>query len=104
MKKKDQNAKRSKISDSTTKSQKPERPEGNSELNDKDPESAEGLPFDEEIVEHIRLQTSLIEGREVSLEETREMLQRVLRQHSLAPEKRRDYVVRYLKEKEENPP
>lgn len=67
-------------------------------------EAEEELEFDEDMVEHLRVQTSLLEEREVSREETIEMLKRVMRQHSLASEKRRDYIVRYLKEKEENPP
>ncbi len=87
-------------------SAEPERkePEASAEPEDKEPEAAGDLEFDEEMVEHLRVQTSLIEEREVSREETIEMLRRVMRQHSMAAEKRRDYVVRFLKEKEENPP
>ncbi len=57
--------------------------------------------FDEGMVEHIRMMTGLIEEREVSREETVEMLQRVMRQHSLGGERRIEYLLRYL---DENPP
>jgi hypothetical protein len=59
------------------------------------------IEFDDGMVEHIRMQTSLLEEREVSREETIAMLKRVLRQHSLGREKRMDYILRHLKE---NPP
>ena len=51
---------------------------------------------------YIRAVTSLIEGRRVSRDEILEMLRLAMRQHSLARERRLDYVVRALKE--ENPP
>jgi hypothetical protein len=96
MKKKEQNGKRSSSEDTPSEPEKPKLPE--------EPEAAEELEFDEVMVEHLRVQTSLLEEREVSREETIEMLRRVMRQHSMAPEMRRDYILRYLKEKEENPP
>jgi hypothetical protein len=120
MKKKQQNGKRRRTPDRTEESEekkgpketddteelkrteKTEEPEASAEPEGK--EAEEELDFDEDMVEHLRVQTSLLEEREVSREETIEMLKRVMRQHSLASEKRRDYIVRYLKEKEENPP
>lgn len=84
--------------------EKTEKTEANAEHAGSDSEGTEELEFDEEMVEQVRVQTSLIEEREVSREETIEMLRRVMRQRSMAEEKRRDYVVRFLKEKEENPP
>ncbi len=49
-----------------------------------------------QLVEHVRMVTSLIEEREVSLKEILEMLTNVLRQHSIGRRKRIDYIVRYL--------
>ena len=103
MKKKHQNGKR-KRRRTPASTKDPQETKASAEGEDKDSEATEDLEFDEEMVEQVRVQTSLIEERAVSREETIEMLGRVMRQHSLAPEKRRDYVVRYLKEKEENPP
>jgi hypothetical protein len=48
------------------------------------------------IVRYVRLVTSLIEGRWVSLEETEGMLLRIWRQRGLWRRKRMDYVVRQL--------
>jgi len=96
VKKKRHNAKRGRTTDPSTEPEKPE---------DKEADEAADLEFDEGMVEHLRVQTSLIEEREVTREETIEMLKRVMRQRSMAAETRRDYVVRTLKEKEkENPP
>ena len=52
--------------------------------------------WDAPLMEHVRMVTSLIEGREVSLEETLKMLSRVLRQHTIGRVKRIDYIVRCL--------
>lgn len=52
----------------------------------------------EEMVEHVRMVTSLIEGRKVSREEILQMLVRAVRQHSIGRERRVDYIVRYMKE------
>ena len=107
MKKKRQNGKRSGTPGSSTEPtasgapEDPEEAETPTESDDSDRENAEDLEFDEGMVEHIQMMTGLIEGREVSHDEVLEMLQRVMRQHSLAGEKRLDYVLRYLKE---NPP
>jgi hypothetical protein len=45
----------------------------------------------------VRMVTSLIEERPVSEEEIVEMLQRMMRQHSIARRQRMDYVLAYLK-------
>lgn len=49
-----------------------------------------------QIVKHVRMATSLIEGRRVSLREIRKMLTRALRQRSLGYRKRIDYIVGHL--------
>jgi hypothetical protein len=70
----------------------------------KEPDAKEEIDarkFDKGVVEHVRMVTSLIEGREVSREEVLEMLERTLRQHSMGRERRIDYILRTLKE---NPP
>lgn len=51
---------------------------------------------DESIIEHVRMVTSLIEGREVSLEEIKEMLKKKERQHSLTRRRKLDYIVEQL--------
>lgn len=48
------------------------------------------------MVEYVRMVTSLIEGRRVSLDEILKMLSRVLRQHSIGRRKRIEYIVGYL--------
>jgi len=65
------------------------------------PEEAplEGLELQAGVVEYVRVVTSLVEGRGVSLEEVLEMLRRSVRQRSLARERRIDYALRTLKEK-----
>jgi len=62
------------------------------------PELPDGT-FKAELVEYVRLVTSLIEGRRVSRDEVLLMLKRTLRQHGLARERRIDYVLRTLREK-----
>jgi len=57
--------------------------------------------FDASVVDYVRLATCLIEGRRVSREEIVEMLERTMRQHSIAREKRMDYILRRL---EKRPP
>jgi hypothetical protein len=44
------------------------------------------------IIEHVRMVTSMIEGREVSLDEIKEMLKKKRRQHSLTGQRRVDYL------------
>jgi hypothetical protein len=46
---------------------------------------------EESIIEHVRMVTSLIEGREVSLDEIKEMLKHKERQRSLTRQRRVDY-------------
>ena len=60
-------------------------------------EAQEG-PCSEEILAHVRMATSQIEGRKVSREEILRMLERAMRQHSIGRERRMDYLVRILKE------
>ena len=47
---------------------------------------------EESIIEHVRMVTSLIEGREVSLDEIKEMLKQKERQRSLTRHRRVDYL------------
>jgi len=49
--------------------------------------------FDVGMVGYLGVVTSLIEGRRVEEKEVLEMLTRVMRQHSMARQKRMDYVV-----------
>ena len=51
---------------------------------------------EDSILEHVRMVTSLIEGREVSLEEIKEMLKKKGRQHSLSVQQRVDYLLDQL--------
>jgi len=48
------------------------------------------------IIEHVRMVTSLIEGRFVSLDEIQKMLKQKARQHSLTRRRRVDYIVHQL--------
>ena len=59
-------------------------------------EAMEEYSSDESIIEHVRMVTSLIEGREVSLDEIKEMLKKKQRQHSLTRQRRIDYIVQQL--------
>ena len=52
--------------------------------------------FAAEIVEHVRVVTSLIEGFEVSREAVIAMLQKTVRQRSIVRERRHDYELRWL--------
>lgn len=52
--------------------------------------------FDRGMVLYLVMAVSLIEGRAMSLEEILEMLQRTVRQHSMARQRRADYVVWHL--------
>lgn len=62
-------------------------PEGTSR-----PDAGQG-EWNGRIVEHVRMVTSLIEGRRVRLSEILKMLARALRQHSLGRKRRIDYIV-----------
>ena len=57
----------------------------------------DGCRFDAHMVCYVRMVTSLIEGRRVSMDEILEMLARAVRQHSMARGRRIDYVLQYLK-------
>jgi len=48
------------------------------------------------IIEHVRMVTSLIEGRFVSLDEIKEMLKKISRQPPLTRRRRIDYIVQQL--------
>lgn len=50
----------------------------------------------ESIIEHVRMATSLIEGREVSVDEIKEMLKKKRRQRSLTRQRRVDYLGQQL--------
>lgn len=56
------------------------------------------MRLDAGTVGYVRMVTTLIEGRRVSVEEVVAMLLRALRQHSMARPSRIDYVVAYLRE------
>jgi hypothetical protein len=66
---------------------------GKSAIEEEEPRQDE---LNDQIVEHVRMTTSLIEDRRVSLMEIRKMLTRALRQRSLGYRKRIDYIVGYL--------
>jgi len=51
--------------------------------------------FKTEIVCYLRMVTSLIEGRRVSIREILEMLARAVRQHSMVRRRKIDYVLQY---------
>jgi hypothetical protein len=61
-------------------------------------EVAAGRFIDWLLVEYLRMVTSLLEARRVSLEEVKEMLRRVLRQRSMARHRRIDHIVSLLHE------
>ena len=62
------------------------------------PDSAP-LPWPRPIVEYVRMVVSLIEGRQVTVEEVLEMLARRVRQHSLVRRRRIDQTVDSLHER-----
>jgi hypothetical protein len=51
------------------------------------------------MVSYVRMVTSLIEGRQVSLMEILAMLERAVRQHSIGRRRRIDYILQYLNER-----
>ena len=55
--------------------------------------------FDVDMVSYLRMVTSLIEGRRVRLLEILAMLERAVRQHSVGPRRRIDYILQYLNER-----
>jgi len=64
-------------------------------------EHREAVQWSSELVEHIRTVASYIEGRRVEEEEVLAMLRRVLRQHSIARQRKIDKIVSSLNA---NPP
>ena len=63
-----------------------------------------GRGLDPGIVSHVRMLTSQIEGRSVSREETAEMLERVMRQHSMDYKEWIADILRSRPKKEEKGP
>jgi hypothetical protein len=59
---------------------------------------ADDFEFDPAMVKHVRMVTSLIEGRDVGRAEIIQMLNRCMRQRSMGRERRIDYVLRHLTE------
>lgn len=63
------------------------------------PSSRKGAPgWNLPMVEHVRMVSSLIEGREVSRTEVLEMFKRVLRQHTMSRRRKLDHAVAWLNE------
>jgi len=62
---------------------------------DADQEPDEG-PVDEEMMDHLQMVTSLIEGRDVTREEIETMAAELLRQHSIGQRRGIDYLVEQL--------
>jgi hypothetical protein len=61
------------------------------------PPEGEEIRLEAGIVSYVRMVTSLMEGRRVSVAEVGAMLQRAVRQHRMVRRRRIDYVVAYLK-------
>jgi len=68
------------------------------------PAEGAGSRFDPEIVEHVRMVTSQIEGRTVSREAIEAMLERVMRQHSIDYKEWIGDILRRREKKEEKGP
>jgi hypothetical protein len=62
------------------------------------PRGAEGMRLDARLIGYIRTVTSWIEGQWLSKHEIVEMLQRAMRQHSLARRRRIEYVLSFWQE------
>jgi hypothetical protein len=62
------------------------------------PLTEEPLPWPRPILEYVRMVTSLIEGRKVSLAEVLEMLAQVVRQHRMVRTRRIDQIIAWLNE------
>ena len=62
------------------------------------PVSEEPLPWPRPILEYVRMVTSVIEGRPVTLAEVLEMLTRVMRQHRMVRTRQIDQTVAWLNE------
>jgi hypothetical protein len=89
IKKKMQNGKRSKSKARSNSGNQPEETRRDLALDER--------RFDADMVCYVRMATSLIEGRRVSMDEILEMLARVVRQHSVVRRRKIDYVLWYLK-------
>lgn len=87
IKKKLQNGKRNKSKAKLNSGNQPEETERDLALDER--------RFDADMVFYVRMVTSLIEGRRVSMDEILKMLARAMRQHSMARGRRIDYVLRY---------
>ena len=61
-------------------------------------EVAPGRFVDWLLVEYLGVLTGLLEGRVVALEEVKELLKRVMRQHSMAPRRKIDHILFQLHE------
>ena len=55
--------------------------------------------FDAGMVRYLRMVTSLIEGRRVSLMDILAMLERAVRQHSMGRRRKIDYILQYLNQR-----
>lgn len=62
---------------------------------EKETDAVEGR-LNAEVLDHVRMATSLIEGRRVGLVEIMKMLRRVLRQRRLGMRRRIDYIVGHM--------
>ncbi len=89
IKKKIQNGKRSKSKAKPNSGNQPEGTRRDLALNER--------RFEAGMLCYVRMATSLIEGRQVSMDEILEMLARVVRQHSIVRRRKIDYVLWYLK-------
>ena len=87
IKKKLQNGKRNKSKAKLNSGNQPEETERDLALDER--------RFDADMMFYVRMVTSLIEGRRVSMDEILKMLARAMRQHSMARGRRIDYVLRY---------
>jgi 5-methylcytosine-specific restriction endonuclease McrA len=56
----------------------------------------DGCSLEVQMVCYVRMVTSLIEGRRVSVDEILQMLARAVRQHSMVRRRRIDYVLQHL--------
>ena len=61
--------------------------------------SPQGAEFAEGIIEHVQLLASLIDGEDLSRQETIEFLRQIMRQRSIAKESAIDYVLGQIKQK-----
>ncbi len=74
------------------------RQAGDPEVEPEEASEPDEIEFNSEIVTHIVMVTSLIEGFAVSRRQVVTMLRQMVRQHSIFRESRHDYLVRWLTE------